>query len=66
MTGIVINGNEYQVNTGSTKVEYASMGEGTIGYSMYGDNIPEVQSYVVTITAMPDTAVITTTVTDIA
>ena len=42
MTGVIINNNEYQVITGGTKIEYSSMGGGTIGYSMYGENIPEV------------------------
>ena len=42
MTGVIINNNEYQVSTGGTKIEYSSMGGGTIGYSMYGENIPEV------------------------
>jgi len=40
MTGIIINNNEYTVNTGSTKIEYNSMGGGTVAYSMYGDDIP--------------------------
>ena len=38
MTGIIINNNEYLVNTGNTKIEYASMGPDTVGYSMYGDD----------------------------
>lgn len=42
MTGVIINNNEYQVSTGGTKIEYSSMGGRTIGYSMYGENIPEV------------------------
>ena len=40
MTGVIINNNEYQVSTGSTKIEYSSMGGGTVGYSMYGDEVP--------------------------
>lgn len=39
MTGIIINSNEYQVNTGSTKIEYASSGD-CVGYSMWGEDIP--------------------------
>jgi len=42
MTGIIINNNEYAVSTGSTKIEYNSMGGDTCGYSMYGDEIPTV------------------------
>jgi len=40
MTGIVINNNKYEISTGSTKIEYSSMGEGTVSYSIYGDNVP--------------------------
>jgi len=40
MTGIIINNNEYQVNTGSTKIEYNSMGGESVGYSMYGEEVP--------------------------
>jgi len=39
MTGIVINNNEYEVSTGSAKIEYTSSGD-CVGYSMYGEDIP--------------------------
>ena len=42
MTGVIINNNFYDISTGSTKIEYNSMGNGTLSYSMYGENIPEV------------------------
>ena len=44
MTGVIINNNEYQVSTGSTKIEYSAMGGESVGYSMYGENIPEAPS----------------------
>lgn len=42
MTGVIINNKFYDISTGSTKIEYNSMGNGTLSYSMYGENIPEV------------------------
>lgn len=40
MTGVIINNNFYDISTGNTKIEYSSMNEDTIGYSMYGVDIP--------------------------
>lgn len=40
MTGVIINNNEYQVSTGGTKIEYSSMGGESVGYSMYGAEVP--------------------------
>ena len=40
MTGVIINNNEYQVSTGNTKIEYNAMGGESVGYSMYGANVP--------------------------
>jgi hypothetical protein len=60
MTGVIINNNEYQVSTGSIKVEYSSMGGGTIGYSMYGEEVPSsVTVYTFTINATPVDAIVT-------
>ena len=41
MTGFIYNNNSYDVGYGSSKIEYASKGDSTLGYSMYGENIPE-------------------------
>lgn len=60
MTGVIINNNEYQVSTGGIKIEYSSMGGGTIGYSMYGDEVPSsVTVYTFTINATPVDSVVT-------
>lgn len=40
MTGVIINNNFYDISTGSTKIEYSSMNGETVGYSMYGDEVP--------------------------
>jgi len=39
MTGIVINNNEYEISTGSSKLEYSSTGD-CVSYSVWGENIP--------------------------
>jgi len=39
MTGVIINNNEYEISTGSTKIEYSST-KNNVSYSMYGDDIP--------------------------
>jgi len=41
MTGFIYNNNSYDVGFGSSKIEYVGNGESTLGYSMYGENIPE-------------------------
>lgn len=41
MTGFIYNNNSYNVGYGSSKIEYAGKGDSTLGYSMYGENIPE-------------------------
>jgi len=42
MTGIIINNNEYTVNTGSTKIEYIGQDD-ACAYSMWGDNPPTIR-----------------------
>lgn len=44
MTGVIINNNEYQVSTGSTKIEYSAMGGESVGYSMYGEEVPSIDT----------------------
>ena len=40
MTGFIYNNNSYTVGYGISQIEYANNGSNTIGYSMYGDDVP--------------------------
>lgn len=63
MAGVVINSLLYNLNLGSENIEYTNLGDDSVGYSMYGSDIPT-ETSIITINAMPENATISMEVID--